>query len=59
MNYGLRTLGRFAACLGFAADDIRPQPQPEFWEAGLVLFGVCLLCLIYLNQRTRAVEVIR
>jgi ABC-2 type transport system permease protein len=47
------------ALLGFNESDIRPQPQPGFLEAGLVLIGVCLACLIYLNRRTRAVEVIR
>jgi ABC-2 type transport system permease protein len=36
-----------------------PPPQPAVAEAALVLFGVCILCLIYLNQRTRAVEIVR
>jgi hypothetical protein len=46
-------------CLGFSEEDINPQPQPMFWEAGLVTLGVCIVCLIYLNRRTRAVEVIQ
>jgi ABC-2 type transport system permease protein len=46
------------ACLGFYHDDISPKPQPEFWEAGLMLAGVCIVCLIYLNRRTRGVEIV-
>lgn len=37
---------------------IDPQPQPATWEAALVLAGTCLLCLSYLNRKTRAVEVV-
>ena len=32
--------------------------QPATIEAGLVLLAVSLGCLIYLNQRIRAVEVV-
>jgi hypothetical protein len=46
------------ACLGFAHEDIGPRPQPEFWEAALMLAGVCTVCLIYLNHRTRGVEIV-
>lgn len=47
------------ACLGFYHETIsKDRPQPEFWEAGLVLAGVCVLCLIYLNHRTRGVEIV-
>jgi ABC-2 type transport system permease protein len=46
-------------CLDIEHASIRPLPQPEYWEAGLALAGVCLLCLIYLSRRTRAVEVVR
>jgi ABC-2 type transport system permease protein len=53
----LSLLGR--ACLGFHHEQITPRPQPAFWEAALVLAGVVTLCLIYLNRRTRAVEIIR
>jgi hypothetical protein len=53
----LRLVG--AACLQIDHDRIFPQPQPETWEAALVLGGVCLLCLSYLGLRTRAVEVVR
>ncbi|MSU77392.1 MAG: hypothetical protein EXS16_04760 [Gemmataceae bacterium] len=45
--------------LGFASDDIQPKFRPELWEASLVLFGVSALCLIYLNLRTRGVEIVR
>ncbi|MSQ95023.1 MAG: hypothetical protein EXR98_10775 [Gemmataceae bacterium] len=46
-------------CLGYASDDISPKLHPEFWEAGLVLIGVSVVCLIYLNFRTRGVEIVR
>lgn len=46
------------ACLGYYHEDIGNKPQPEFWEAGLVLAGVCVICLIYLNHRTRGVEIV-
>jgi hypothetical protein len=38
---------------------IYPSPQPAVGEAALVLLGVCVACLIYLNLRTRAVDIIR
>jgi ABC-type transport system involved in multi-copper enzyme maturation permease subunit len=47
------------ACLGYDEATAYPQPHPEFWEAGAVLAGVCVLCLIYLNYRTRAVEIVK
>jgi ABC-2 type transport system permease protein len=47
------------ACLGYDKQEIWPATQPAFLEAGLVLAGVCLACLSYLNLRTRAVEVVR
>jgi ABC-type transport system involved in multi-copper enzyme maturation permease subunit len=47
------------ACLGYAHERVGNQPQPEFWEAGVVLAGVCIVCLIYLNHRTRGVEIVR
>ena len=53
----LSLLGRW--CLGFSREQITPRQQPEYWEAALVLIGVVLLCLTYLNQRTRAVEIVR
>jgi hypothetical protein len=35
------------------------RPQPEVWEAALVLLTVCSGCLIYLDGRVRAVEIVR
>ncbi|MCI0640403.1 MAG: ABC transporter permease subunit [Gemmataceae bacterium] len=36
-----------------------PDRQPAFWEASLVLAGVCALCLMFLSRLTRGVEVVR
>jgi hypothetical protein len=47
------------ACLGYAHASLANPPQPAFWEAGLTLAGVCIVCLIYLNRRTRGVEIVR
>jgi hypothetical protein len=47
------------ACLGYPNGEVKPQPQPQTWEAALVLGGVWLICLIYLNLRTRAVEIVK
>ena len=50
-------LGR--ACLGYQHSELtRNWPQPSFLEAGLTLAGVIILCLIYLQLRTRAVDII-
>jgi ABC-type transport system involved in multi-copper enzyme maturation permease subunit len=46
------------ACLGMPVNTLRGQ-QPPVYAAGLVLGGVCLLCLTYLSLRIRAVEVVR
>ncbi len=35
------------------------DPHPETWEAVLVILAVCIICLIYLNRQTRAVEVVK
>jgi ABC-type transport system involved in multi-copper enzyme maturation permease subunit len=45
--------------LGYAWESIEPKPHPQFWEAGLTLIGVSVVCLIYLNFRTRSVEIVR
>jgi ABC-type transport system involved in multi-copper enzyme maturation permease subunit len=47
------------ACLGVPFERIYPTPQPPVYEAALILGGVCLLCLIYLSRRIRAVEIVR
>jgi hypothetical protein len=46
------------ACLGYYHEEIGNQPQPQVWEAGLTLAGVTVACLIYLNRRTRGVEIV-
>jgi ABC-type transport system involved in multi-copper enzyme maturation permease subunit len=46
-------------CLGLDPANLRPAPQPEWYEAALVLGGVSLSCLSYLVLRVRAVEIIR
>jgi ABC-2 type transport system permease protein len=46
-------------CLGFDGFTLGPPGQPTVLEASLVLLGVSVLCLIYLNLRTRAVEIVR
>jgi hypothetical protein len=46
-------------CLGFDGYTMGPPGQPTLLAASLVLLGVCSLCLIYLNLRTRAVEIVR
>lgn len=46
-------------CLQIEQEKIWPAPQPETWQAALVLGVVTLLCLSYLNLRTRAVEVVK
>ena len=45
--------------LGVGADRIWPPRQPAVWEAEIVLGAVCLICLIYLTLRIRAVEIVR
>lgn len=56
-------------CLGVAAELTSPERrmagpspprlQPEVWQAALVFSIVVLACLIYLQRRIRAVEVVR
>jgi len=47
-------------CFGTEHNRLRPlsQPQPAYWEATAVMVGVCLLCVVYLRKRVRAVEVV-
>ncbi|MBY0231665.1 MAG: ABC transporter permease [Gemmataceae bacterium] len=45
--------------LGLSQADIRPSPQPEAFEAALVLLGVTFACSTYLVSRIRAVEIVR
>ena len=46
-------------CLGNDLSMIRPARQPEAYQAGLVLLVGCLVCLLYLVQRIRGVEIVR
>jgi ABC-type transport system involved in multi-copper enzyme maturation permease subunit len=46
-------------CLGNDPAAIRPPRQPEIYQAGLVLVAGCILCLAYLVQRIRGVEIVR
>ncbi|HTU92260.1 MAG TPA: ABC transporter permease subunit [Gemmataceae bacterium] len=46
-------------CLNLNWTEMRMWYQPPWREAALVLGGVCLLCLIYLIRRIRAVEIVR
>jgi hypothetical protein len=53
-----------STCLGTAPELAkrrgRPPPiQPDWEDAALVLGVICALCLIYLNRRIRAVEVVQ
>jgi hypothetical protein len=43
-------------CLG---NELIRSPQPSVYQASLVLGALTLLCLIYLNQRIRAIEIVR
>jgi len=45
--------------LDIPENQIRPWPQPELYEAGLVLLAVCVLCVVALVRRIRAVEIIK
>jgi hypothetical protein len=46
------------SCLGAEHGSIRPQPQPPYAEAWLVVGGVCAACLLYLRKRIQAVEIV-
>jgi hypothetical protein len=46
-------------CLGLGSESFRSARQPAAAEALLVLFVVCVACLIYLSRQIRAVEVVR
>jgi len=47
-----------ASCLGIPLETMRPGPQPPFWQAWLVIGGLCAFCLLYLRRRIQAVEVV-
>lgn len=48
-----------AACLRIPSWRLSPPGQPRWYEAALVLGAVCLICLMYLIRRIRAVEIVR
>ena len=48
-----------SVCLGLDDDVAKNPTHPPVLEASCVLGAACILCLIYLNQRIRAVEVVR
>lgn len=39
-------------------DSIRPRNQPEYWEAAFVLIALSVACVVYLNRRIQAVEIV-
>ncbi len=45
-------------CLQADPETIRPQPQPQYWQAWLVVIGVCVACVLYLRRRIHAVEIV-
>jgi hypothetical protein len=47
-----------SACLGMGKETLSSQHEPSAMEALVVLGVVCALCLIYLNHRIRAVEIV-
>jgi ABC-type transport system involved in multi-copper enzyme maturation permease subunit len=47
------------ALLGVSAARVRPQPQPPWVEAAVVLAAVSLLCVSYLIYRIRGVEIVK
>ncbi|MCE9561498.1 MAG: hypothetical protein K8U57_05535 [Planctomycetes bacterium] len=46
------------SCLGAEHVTIRPTPQPEYWEAWMMVGTVCGVCLLYLRRRVQAVEIV-
>lgn len=38
---------------------VEPDPQPQYWEAALVVGAVCCLCVLYLRRRLHGVEIIQ
>ena len=46
------------SCLNADHVTIRPQPQPEYWQAWLATGAVVIACLMYLRNRIRAVEIV-
>ena len=47
------------SCLGADPATVRPQPQPDYWEAWCVAGAVVVACALFLRRRVRAVEVVQ
>ncbi len=47
--------------MGKEHSELRPrsQIQPPYWEAALVVAGICVVCMIYLHRRIKAVEIVQ
>ncbi len=45
-------------CMRLPIYTVRPDGQPAYWEAAAALAAVCAGCLLYLNRRIQAVEVV-
>ncbi len=46
------------SCLGADHTTVRPLPQPEYWQAWLVVGTVAAACGLYLWRRIQAVEIV-
>ena len=46
------------SCLGADHTTVRPQPQPEYWQAWVALGVVVGVCVLYLRRRIQAVEIV-
>ena len=46
------------SCLGADHATVRPQPQPEYWQAWIAVGLVTGACVLYLRRRIQAVEIV-
>ncbi|VTR93909.1 Marine sediment metagenome DNA, contig: S03H2_L02834 OS=marine sediment metagenome GN=S03H2_15522 PE=4 SV=1: ABC2_membrane_4 [Gemmata massiliana] len=47
------------SCLSADPASIRPQPQPEYWQAWVATGAVVAACVLYLRRRIQAVEIVQ
>ncbi len=47
------------SCLSADPASIRPQPQPEYWQAWVATSAVVVACVLYLRRRIQAVEIVQ
>jgi ABC-type transport system involved in multi-copper enzyme maturation permease subunit len=47
------------SCLGAAHETVRPQPQPDYWQAWAAVGAVAVACAAYLRCRIQAVEIVQ